>query len=419
MEVDSVAQQTQDKTAQVDSADLVVGVFAGLGQGGMKLLCDELRVLHGSPRIVVLNSDPAGSLAVENSQPSGENSPISLLPWSAVSAEPVATPVQSIPAACQLLFAATEKLGARACCLVASEMQSPAPGWACQLMHPLLESDADLVVPYYAPRRLEGLLNSGILYPITRSLYGKRIHNPLGPDVGVSRRLAQKLLGTIRNPNNGSMQTHPLASLAPAAVCDNFQICQVHVGARVYPPVDWMNMSTLVAQVLGPIFVEMERRAACWQRTRGSVSVPTRGEPATASQDPGATDMNLNRMTETFQLGVRDLQEIWTLVLPPATLFELRKLSRLKPEQVSMPDDLWARIVYDFALAHRQRTLNRDHLLRSMTPLYLAWVASYARELQNTGPAAVEQRNERLALAYEAAKPYLISRWRWPDRFNP
>jgi hypothetical protein len=163
----------------------------------------------------------------------------------------------------------------------------------------------------------------------------------------------------------------------------------------------------------------MERCAAHWQKTRGSVSLPARGESVSLAEDADSADLNLNRMIETFQLGVRDLQEIWGLVLPPATLFELRKLSRMKPEHVSMPDDLWARIVYDFALAHHLRTINRDHLLRSMTPLYLAWVASYARELENAGPADVEQRIERLSLAYEAHKPYLISRWRWPDRFNP
>ena len=152
---------------------------------------------------------------------------------------------------------------------------------------PLLESDFDLVVPYYAPRMFQGFLNSSIVYPLTRCLYGKRIHNPFGPDVGVSRRLAQKILGTNRNANAGSSQTHPLASLAPVAVCDNMQICQVHVGARLYPPTDWTNMSSLVAQVLGPIFLEMERSAACWQRTRGSVPVPARGERQPQSQETG------------------------------------------------------------------------------------------------------------------------------------
>jgi len=44
-------------------------------------------------------------------------------------------------------------------------------------------------------------------------------------------------------------------------------------------------------------------------------------------------------------------------------------------------------------------------------------VASYA--LQPEGAAAAEARLEHLAVAYEMAKPYFLSRWRWPDRFNP
>ncbi len=418
MEVDSIPQQTQERAAQIDSADLVVGVLADLGQDGLMNLCEGLRALPGPPRIVILRRDSASNTAAANAQSAQqEDTSLSLLPWSAVGPDPLGAPLQSISIACQSLFAATGKLGARACCFVASEMESASPQWVCQMLGPLLESDFDFVAPYYAPRMFQGFLNSGIVYPLTRCLYGKRINNPFGPDVGVSRKLAQKILGMNRNANAGTNQSHPLASLAPVAVCENLQICQVHVGARLYPPTDWTNMSSLVAQVMGPIFLEMERSAACWQRTRGSVPVPARGERQPQSQETGTVD--LNRMVETFRLGVRDLQEIWSLVLPPATLLELRKLSRLAPEQVKMPDELWARIVYDFALAHRLRTINRDHLLRSMTPLYLAWVVSYARELETAGATSVEQRIERLALAYEAAKPYLIARWRWPDRFNP
>ena len=417
MEVDSIPQPTQEKPAQIESADLVVGLLADLGKDGIAALSEALQTLPGSPRIVVLQRDPAGNAPAAGPQPAQENTSLSLLPWSAVGPDPLGAPMQSISIACQSLFAASEKLGARACCFVASEMESASPEWICRLLQPLLESDVDLVAPYYTPRALQGLLNAGIIYPLTRSLYGKRIHNPFGPDVGISRRLAQKMLGAYRNSNAGSNQTHPLASLAPVAACDNLQICQVYVGARVYPPTDWTSMSSVVAQVLGPIFQEMDRCAPCWQRARGSVPVPVRGECEPPPPETGTLD--LNRMAETFRLGVRDLLEIWSLVLPPASLFEIRKVSRSAAEQINMPDELWARIVYDFALAYRLRTINRDHLLRSMTPLYLAWVVSYARELETAGATSVEQRIERLALAYEAAKPYLISRWRWPDRFNP
>ena len=124
-------------------------------------------------------------------------------------------------------------------------------------------------------------------------------------------------------------------------------------------------------------------------------------------------------MLETFQLGFRNLQEVWSLVLPPVTLLELKRLARVSVDRFHMPDELWVRIVYDFALAHRLRTLSRSHLLGALTPLYLGWVASYALEVGGASPAEAEQRLEKLARAYEDGKPYLLSRWRWPDRFNP
>jgi hypothetical protein len=171
-----------------------------------------------------------------------------------------------------------------------------------------------------------------------------------------------------------------------------------------------------MSSVLGPLFANMEVNASCWQRTRGSTPVPEFGSPLPVLHETGNVD--IERMVETFRLGNRDLREIWGMVLPPATLFELSKLARLAPEQFRLPEDLWARIIFDFALAHRLRTINRDHLLRSLAPLYLAWVASYAREL-DAGASSAEQTIDRVALAFEAAKPYFISRWRWPDRFNP
>jgi hypothetical protein len=77
------------------------------------------------------------------------------------------------------------------------------------------------------------------------------------------------------------------------------------------------------------------------------------------------------------------------------------------------------RIVYDFALAYRLRTMNRTHLLGALTPLYLGWVASHIHETRLPDALETEARAERLARAFEEGKPYLVRRWRWPDRFNP
>jgi glucosylglycerate synthase len=63
--------------------------------------------------------------------------------------------------------------------------------------------------------------------------------------------------------------------------------------------------------------------------------------------------------------------------------------------------------------------MDREQLLRSMTPLYLGWVAGFVNEAAPLSAAETEVRVERLCEAFEAEKPYLISRWRWPDRFSP
>jgi hypothetical protein len=164
------------------------------------------------------------------------------------------------------------------------------------------------------------------------------------------------------------------------------------------------------------MFLEMEERAAQWQSIRSSKSVPGFGVPDPTPPESGTVDVH--GLIESFQLGTQNLQDIWGLVLPPTTLLEVRKLARVSADQFRMPDQLWARIVYDFALGHRLRTISRDHLLRSITPLYLGWIASYLLETREPGPNA-DLRNERLSQVFEENKSYLVSRWRWPDRFNP
>ena len=74
--------------------------------------------------------------------------------------------------------------------------------------------------------------------------------------------------------------------------------------------------------------------------------------------------------------------------------------------------------MYDFALAYHLRTLNRGHLLGALTPLYLAWVGSFLRHSAGDMHAGADML-EATAAAFELEKPYLVSRWRWPDRFNP
>ena len=281
----------------------------------------------------------------------------------------------------------------------------------------MLNLGFDLVTPCYARQKMEGLLTRSILSPLQRALYGEQIQNPMGPDLGLSGKLLQRVL-TQDSVGRRGVEVNALASIASAAACGGgFQICETYLGPRTQRATDWGNLSFLLAEVLGPVFLDMEGRAAQWQRIRGSRELPRFGQPEAPSPDTGSVDVH--RMIESFRLGTQNLQDVWGLVLPPTTLLELRRLSRLPEDQFRLPDQVWVRIVYDFALGHRLRTISRDHLLRSITPLYLGWIASFVLEAQTAGLEEVDARIERLSKAYEDNKSYLVSRWRWPDRFSP
>jgi hypothetical protein len=338
-----------------------------------------------------------------------------LMPSAHLTFDP-AMPGQSLTEAFRTIFETARALGVDALAVIASDPSTVTAEWAAGLLIPAIQGHFDLVAPCYARNPYEGLINRAIIYPLTRALYGKQVRNPLGPDFGLSRRLLERVMPLVTSAAVRN-RLHPLASLTAEAVTAGMNVCQSHLGVRIYNAPDAADLSGLLVQVLNPLFADVERYAPLWQRVRGSQPVAEYGQPLYLRNEDNGIDVS--RLFESFQIGTRNLREVWSLVLPPSTLVELAKMARLPAQTFSLPDEMWARIVYDFALAWRVRAINRDHLLRAMTPLYLGWIASYAKDVEHRDPEFVEQRLEASCLAWEKAKNYLVSRWRWPDRFNP
>ena len=409
-ELTELLQPARERIDEIGVADLVVGILSPSPSHDVEAMIAGIR---GSVDRLYM---PVRTVVVHAGDPiAGAKGDLHTLALPPLMRDAAHDPAYAISDGFQSLFAVSESLHARATVAIVSGLDSVTPEWIYRLMRPVLELDFDLVAPRYAHTRFEGLLNSGVVAPFTRALYGRQVRHPLGPDFAFSQKLVTHLRS--KSVGNRTVRERSLASILLDAICDGFEICQASVGDRHYPPTDWQNQSSVLTQVLGPLFSEAEKHASFWQRIRGSQPIPEFGESAIIRQEHDPLDVR--RMVESFHIGHNNLREVWGTVMPPGTLLELGKLARLPLEQFQMPDRLWARILYDFALGHRLRIINQEHLLRAMTPLYLAWVASFALEAGETDAAGTERRLEQLELAFETAKPYVLSRWRWPDRFNP
>jgi glucosylglycerate synthase len=129
--------------------------------------------------------------------------------------------------------------------------------------------------------------------------------------------------------------------------------------------------------------------------------------------------VNVERMLTAFRRAAHELREVWELALDRPVLDEIMRLGAPPPPGASagssqpfhISDELWARVVIGFACAHKRRPLLRGQLLPSLTPLYLARVASFVIETRTMVSADVEDRIEHLCLAFEELKPYLLRKW--------
>ena len=307
------------------------------------------------------------------------------------------------------VLALAEKWGARACMVMHSDQAALDPQTLRTFAEPVLKDGVDLVMPLYPAGKHDGLINKSVLAPMSRALYGRRVRWPLAADYCVGAKMLAKLAHESKAKSESG-----LLWASNVAAMDGGQIKQAPLNVRHAPPVDGLDLNAVLRELIGSLFEEAEANAAQWQKVRASQPVMRYGDPCPPVELEAPADPR--PMVESFAIASQNLEEVWRLVLPPATVLELKRLARLEPEQFRMPDALWARIVYDFALAHRMRRVSRTHVLGALTPLYLGWVAGYVQEVAGTTAQEAERRVDQLAKVFEEQKPYFVSRWRWPER---
>jgi hypothetical protein len=330
-------------------------------------------------------------------------------------------PYHGIPGKARALhgiLTAARTLKTRACVVIDAGLETVEPQWVDQLAGPVLSHDFDFILSYYHRPPHEGALTKGLVYPLVRALYGVRLRQPAAAEFACSGRMLQRFLDEDLWDSEGAQVGIDLW-LTTCAASEDFRVGETALGVRGNPArgEDALDLATTLTQVVGALFADLEDRVDRWQRMRGSVPVQQFGD-ASPNALPAGPPVDVERLMESYRLGYRELRDIWTWVLPPKTIVHLGRLVNSAPAEFSFDDELWARIVYDFAVGYRLRVLARDHLLRSLVPLYLGWLASFILQTSECPPEAVDERVERLAEAFEAQKAYLIARWRWPERLR-
>lgn len=413
-----MTREIQEKISDIKTADILVGIPSF---NNVRTIGHVVKAVHAGlvkyfpeKKSVLVNSDGGST---DGTMEAVQNTVIDdfqsiLVHHRAGSVLKIATPYHGIPgkgSAFRTIFEVADALNVKACAVVDSDLRSITPEWIELLIKPVIDNNFDYVAPLYHRHKYDGTITNSVVYPLTRALYGKRVRQPIGGDFGFSGELAKFYLS--KDVWDTDVARYGIDIwMTTTSIANNFKVCQSFLGAKIHDPKDpGADLSAMLYQVVGATFDLMEAYPKTWEMVKGSEDIPTFGFQYAVGLEP--VSVNLDRMIDKFKLGVKELMDIWKTFLPEDIAWFLHRMQGIEKERFRIPDEVWVEIIYSFAAIAHRKSINKEHLLKSLTPLYIGRTASFVIETWESNAVEVEEKIEQLCIAFEKMKDFLLKKW--------
>jgi hypothetical protein len=388
----------RDGLSRVGSADLLVGIpsFNNAGTVGhvARTVAAGLRTHFPDSSPVIVNADGGskdGTSEVIARSTDG-------LPT--ITGAYVGPPGKG--SAFRAIFEIATQLGVAACAVVDSDLRSITPEWITRLISPIKGGAADYVTPLYARHKFDGTITNNVAYPLTRALYGLRLRQPIGGEFGFSPQLARDFLDGAAFGGGDVWQSDVARFgidiyMTTTALVRGKNVVQAFLGAKIHDPKDpGADLAPMFTQVVSTLFRLAVANPKAWTAVRGSKPAAIVG--SVDPVEPEAVNASVEILQQKYAAGRIEHERTWAAIL-----------SKPVPERVD--EAAWARIVFDFLIASKQRPAETQRYVGALVPLYFARVASFIEEAKDLDTERAEAVVERQAAVFEKLKPELIARW--------
>ncbi|ASJ10066.1 glycosyltransferase [Thermococcus sp. P6] len=285
---------------------------------------------------------------------------------------------------------------------VDSDLRSITPEWIYKFARPI-EEGYDFVAPYYIRHKYDGTITNNIAYPMTASLYGKNIRQPIGGDFGVSAGLFEVYLGDEDVWKTNVARFGVDIFLTTTAIAEGFKVTQAALGMKIHDPKDpAASLGPMFNQVVGTLFMLMEKYEDRWKDVRKIEEVPLWGEAMKGEPEPVKVTVELLkiRAKELFM----QKEQVLKRALSEETFEGIKKALKT----FDFDDILWSHVLYDGAVAYKNRILGEAEPL---VPLYFAKTADFVRKTMDMSTLEAEKLIEERAKVFLEEKDYLLERW--------
>jgi hypothetical protein len=309
------------------------------------------------------------------------------------------------------LFEAVVELDAAGAVVVDADLKSITPQWIQYLGEPLF-TGFNYVTPIYIRHKYDGSITNHIAYPLLRTLFGLRVRQPIGGDFGFSRRLAQAFLSEKTWTDNVANFGIDIW-MTTVAIARRFKVCQTFLGSpkshRTKDP----------AKDLGPMFMQVVMTffeltidfEYFWKGTAESWPSNIFGFGLGAQEAPPPVSVNTDALYTSFTQGFDRYGEVWKVILPKEIFAEVKKTKKIPKGRFYYPSDLWAHILFNYAIAYRNNQISKEMIIESMIPFYHSRILSFVNKTVHMDIKECEEYFEKIVRIFEKEKPYLIERW--------
>jgi glycosyltransferase involved in cell wall biosynthesis len=313
--------------------------------------------------------------------------------------------------ALKAVFEAARALNAKSVALVDSDLRSITPEWMKLLIGPTLEGTG-LVAPYYKRCKYDGTITNFLCYPLTRSLFGKDVRQPIGGDFGLSIGLVEKLLDSpvwseVDDVNRFGIDIFETIS----ALAEGFKVKQAFLGVKIHDPKDPSSqLAPMFRQVLNTLFTCIENYEPIWKNVQDVSKTEFVGEANSGT--PEDVTVSFKATIDSFNANYDDFKDVYNTVLDASLIRKFEQLRQIETAPLDFQSEDWAKTVYSFIAAyHKNPIYGRAKLIDALRVLWVGRVAAFLKDTADDDCVKAEEKIVSEAEMFGKLKDYFIEKY--------
>jgi glycosyltransferase involved in cell wall biosynthesis len=323
----------------------------------------------------------------------------------------IACRYQGIPgkgSAVKAIFEAALDVGATSVAMLDSDLRSITPSWVKLLVCPILDG-AGLITPRYTRHKYDGTITNQLCFPLTRTLYGKRVRQPIGGDFGLSERLVKTLLESPLWETPFVPRFGIDIFITSSALAQGFTVEEADLGVKIHESKDpALQLASMFREVAGSALVCMRQYERSWRLIRGSSPVRLHRNEITKAEPP-AVSVDLGRLIRESK-AVYSESRYFKSVLSMELRRRLDSTMSATQNSLEIPIDVWTNTVYEASSKFKTSTENEmSMLLEGLRGVWGARVATFVRHTADMTNEEAERKVEEEAKLFEATKGQLLA----------